>query len=419
MLTRLACMVLVVVAGCGGGPEPRAAKPAATATATPAARVQRVVEPGALLGTVTAWDGNSGALLAAVDRRSLEPGVPWSDLGEYHDAWSVSPDGRLAAFGISAPGRTARVGLRVVDLATLQTIRDHEVGSVAEAIGWLAADRLVAFLQTGELVVVDPETGEEHARQTVGAVSCPFAVPNAVTDAGFVMLLSVAGAARLVVTDAQGHTRTRELPQIAAGELFGFCAAASLAVDQERLVAYVVGAHAPVAEVDLRTMETRQHRLARSPSLLAGCRACGADLTAVWLGDGRFAVAGYELRPTGLRRHRVRPAGALVIDTRRWTAHTIARDTGGAVRAGDDLLVFDGRHPSAAPRQGDGLRVFDTRGRPRYTLLAGERVGDVQIAGRRAYARTARGLRVVDLRRARVLARFPRRPRDVQLVWPR
>jgi hypothetical protein len=420
MLTRFVVGALVVVAaGCGSGEERRTKVPAPTAT--PPARIAPVVEEGALLGTVTAWSGNSGAILARVDRRSLEARAPWADLGEYHDAWSVSPDGRMAAFGISAPGETGGIGIRVIDLATLLVVRDHEVGIVAEAVGWLTPDRLVAFLQSGEVVVVDPVSGEEHARRALGAVSCPFGVPNAVTRAGFVMLASVAGAARLVVTEANGRVSTRPLPEIAAGESFGFCAGASLAVDQARLVAYVVGAHALVAEVDLRTMQVKNRRIAPTPWLLSagGCRACGAYLGAVWLGRGRFAVAGYQLRPSGPRRRRVRPAGAVVIDTRDWTARTISRQAGAAIRAGDAVLAFDGRHPSGAPRRGEGLPVYDRSGDHRYTVLRGERVGDVQVAGARAYARTARGLRVVDLRRGRVIARFPRVQRDVALLEPR
>jgi hypothetical protein len=40
----------------------------------------------------------------------------------------------------------------------------------------------------------------------------------------------------------------------------------------------------------------------------------------------------------------------------------------------------------------------------------------VQLAGARACARTARGLRVLDLRRGRVIARLPRTRRDVDLL---
>jgi hypothetical protein len=422
VLTRLlACALVLVVVGCGGGgEEPRAAKAVPSPTTTPTdTKPDTRVPEDALLGIVRPWNG-SGSLVAPVDRRTLEPGTPWVDLGEYHDTWSLSPDRRLAAFGISAPGRQRRIGIRVIDLGTFLVVRDIEAGIVAEAVGWIAPDRLAAFLQSGELVVVDPRGGQELARQALG-LSCPSAVPDAVTPLGYVMLLSVGGAARLVLADAQGGVRTRELRRIAAGETFGLCAGASLAIDQERLVAYVVGAHAPVAEIDLRTMRVRNHRIASAPRLLTvrGCQGCGADLGAAWLGGGRLAVAGHHQRTSGPIRRRVRPAGAIVVDTRNWTARTIARRAGAVLRAGDDLLVYDGRHPSVRPRRGGGLAVFDRAGRHRYTVLRGERVGDVQVAGTRAYARTARGLRVVDLRRGRVVARLPRERRDVDLIAPR
>ena len=135
-------------------------------------------------------------------------------------------------------------------------------------------------------------------------------------------------------------------------------------------------------------MRVRRHRIRSAPRVLTvrGCRACGADLTTVRLDDARLAVAGFRLRPSGPVRRRVRPAGAAVIDTRSWTARTIAPRASAVVRAGGDLLVFDGRQPAGAPGRGFGLRVHDHSGRLRYTLLAGERVGDVQVAGARVYA---------------------------------
>jgi hypothetical protein len=416
MLSRLAvCVVVMVVAGCGGGEKPRAAtQPRPTTTPTDT-RPDPQVPKDALLGIITRWSG-TGTLVAPVDRRTLRAGVPFADLGEYHDTWSLSPDRRLAAFGISAPGETGRIGIRVLDLGTFAVVRDIETGIAAEAVGWVAPDRLVAYLQSGEVVVVDPRGGQELARQALG-LSCPSTPPNAVTPLGFVMVLSVGSAARLVLADAQGTVRTRELRRIASGMTFGLCPELGLAVDQARLVAYVVGARAPVAEIDLRTMRARNHRIARSPSLLTvrGCRDCGADLRAAWLGDGRVAVAGHH-QPT---RRRARPAGAIVVDTRDWTARTIAKRAGAVLRAGDDLLVYDGRHPGGPPRHGGGLAVFDRAGRPRFTVLRGERVGDVQVAGSRAYVRTRDGLRVVDLQRGRVIARVRGGRRDVALIEPR
>jgi hypothetical protein len=416
MLSRLAVgVLLLVVAGCGGGEKRQeATKPRPTTTPTDT-RPAPLVPKAALLGIITRWSG-SGTLVAPVDRRTLKPGVPFADLGEYHDTWSLSPDRRLAAFGISAPGEAARIGIRVLDLGTFAVVRDIETGIAAEAVGWVAPDRLVAFLQSGELVVVDPRGGQELARQTLG-LSCPLPPPNAVTPLGFVMVLSVGSAARLVLADAQGTVRTRELRRIASGMAFGLCPELGLAVDQARLVAYVVGAHAPVAEIDLRTMRARNHRIAPSPRLLTvrGCEGCGADLRAVWLGDDRLAVAGHH-QPA---RRRARPAGAIMVDTRDWTARTIAERAGAVLRAGDDLLVYDGRHPGGRPRHGGGLAVFDRAGRHRFTVLRGERVGDVRVADTRAYVRSTRGLRVVDLRRGRVIARLRGGRRDIDLIAPR
>lgn len=146
----------------------------------------------ALLGIVTRWSG-TGTLVAPVDRRTLRPGVPFADLGEYHDAWSLSPHRRLAAFGISAPGEHRRIGIRVLDLGTFTVVRDIETGIAAEAVGWVAPDRLVAFLQSGELVVVDPRGDQEPARQALGLASCT--PPNAVTPLGFVSIPAAAAAA--------------------------------------------------------------------------------------------------------------------------------------------------------------------------------------------------------------------------------
>jgi hypothetical protein len=438
-LTRaLACVLVVTAVGCGGGDGDRASATTPRPTTTPTdSRPEPVVAEDALLGVITAWSGSVGTILAPVDRRTLKPGVPWARLGEYHDAWSLSPDHELAAFGISAPGENGRIGIRVIDLGTFQVVRDIDTGIAAEALGWIAPDRLVAFLQSGEVAVVDPHSGVELSRDGLGAISCPFAPPHAVTPVGFLMVVTVAGTARVVLVDAASRVQIARLDDIGLGETFGLCQSAGLAVDPARLVAYVFGADAPVAAVDLRTMHVRRHRVTGAPALTrSGCRACGAQRSAVWLGGGRFAVAGSRLRPGRAHHARQTPIGTAVIDTRDWTARMIAARAGAvrlagdrtarsvagrraAAPAGDRLLVYDGRHPSIRPRAGAGLRVHDRAGRFRYTVLGGARVGDVQVSGARAYARTGHGLRVIDLRRGAVIARLPRVRRDVDLIAPR
>jgi hypothetical protein len=248
------------------------------------------------------------------------------------------------------------------------------------------------------------------ARESLGAVSCPFTPPNAVTPLGFVFVVPVAGAAVVVMADAEGRVQRVMLDDIALGHGRGICQDAGLAVDPQRLVAYVAGAGAKIAAIDLRTMRVTRHARLAGPA----CRWCGAQRTAVWLGGGRLAVTGFDVR-----RNRKAPAGVTLVDTRTWTTRKIAGRAGAARLANGRLLVFDGRHPSLRPAAGSGLRIYDADGRPRRTLLRGQRVGDVQVAGARAYARTSRGLRVVDLRGGGVIARLPRERRDVDLIVPR
>ena len=319
-------------------------------------------------------------------------------------------DGRLAAFGISAPGTSGRIGIRVIDLGTLMVVRDIEAGIVAEAVGWIAPDRLAAFLQSGAVIVVDPRSGQELARESLGAVSCPYAPPSAVTPLGFAFVVAVAGSAVVVLADASGSVQRVKLDDIPLGFSSQGCQEAGLAVDPIGLVAYVAGAGAPVAAIDLRTLRSRRH--GQLPA--SRCSGCGAQRSAVWLGHDRLAVAGVDIWP-----RRRAPTGVALVDTRTWSVRVIARRAGAVRRVGNRLLVYDGRHPSLRPAAGSGLRVYDRAGRLRHTLLRGERVGDVQVAGARAYARTRRGLRVIDLRRNRVIASLPRERRDVDLIVPR
>ena len=277
----------------------------------------------------------------------------------------------------------------MLDLGTFEVVKDIETGIAAEALGWIAPDRLVAFLLSGEVVVVDPRSGQRGGtRESLGGTSCPFNPPSAVTPLGFVMLVAAGGSATVAMVDAQGRVQRLRLDDISLGYARGVCEKAGLAVDPARLVAYVAGAGARVAAIDLRTMRGRRHALLAGQRLPRVRRAAQRGLARRW------SPRGHGLRRPALAARR--PAGVGVVDTRNWTARTIAQRAGAARMAGRRLLVYDGRHPSGGPRAGSGVRVYDRAGHLRRTLLAGERVGDVQVAGGRVYARTPRGLRVVD-----------------------
>lgn len=386
-----AVVLLAGVVACDSGDRAPQGSPATTTADAPR------VPDRALVGIITRWDG-SGTVVAPLDRRSLRPGRPRAQIGEYHDAWSVSPDGGRIALGISAPGADARIGIRILDRATLRTARDVETGIVAEAVGWVSRERVGAILQSGEAFVVDAVGGEVVARQAVPVEpDCLYAPPTAVTPLGLVVLLAGSdGRARLILVEAQALARIVRLGRIRMSAPGGVCERAGLAIDPSTLHAYVVGARAPVAEVDLRTQTVRHHAVA--PAVVR-CGGCSVRRDALWLGSGRLVVSSLE--------HTTRtetPAGVALVDTRRGTVRPIHAGAGGATLAGDRLLVYDGGRPPLG-RHRLGLWSYDRDGRNGVPLLRGDGVWDVQVAGQRAYSRGTRRLHVIDLRRGQVVAR--------------
>lgn len=153
-----------------------------------------------------------------------------------------------------------------------------ETGIVAEAVGWLSRERVGGILQTGEAVVVDAGSGEVVARQAVPVMpECLYGAPTAVTPLGLVVLLTESdGRARLVLVEPQGLARIVRLGRVRMSAPGGLCERAGLAVDPSTLHAYVVGARAPVAEVDLRETQTSTiTRPSRQPRAAAAA-PCGA-----------------------------------------------------------------------------------------------------------------------------------------------
>jgi hypothetical protein len=153
-----------------------------------------------------------------------------------------------------------------------------------------------------------------------------------------------------------------------------------------------VGRGSLVAEVDLRAMRVAYRRPAEAPLRSATRRS------ALWLGNGRLAVSG--------RRRSETPAGVAVIDTSTWNSRDI--DTsGGAARSTDGtLLVYDGKI-GALTTPGIGLRAYRPDGRPRFRVLEGQKVWNVEVVAHRAYARTSTGLHVVNVRSGEVTGELP------------
>jgi hypothetical protein len=386
-----------------------------------------------LLGLLQAAK-NTSVSLARLDPRSLRPVSRQVEVGEYHDTWSLSPDASQLALGVSSgesvltPSRRlrGRIGIYIVDLRAMELVQEIETGIAAEALGWLAPRRLVAGLQRGGTVLVDPLTGR-ILRRWPG-----FSFPDLSARIGnaLVMLFpdlpltTVARATpRLAVVDAQSRLRSVKLKriQLAVRSRNGtyYMDRAGLAVDPARARAYVFAADAPVAQVDLRTMRVSYHRfdpLFLRPGELQGSEArpknavLSRERRALWLGNGHVVVFGRDLVAARGRREALIPAGAALVNTAKWKWRTLDRSATGAAFVAGRLVVYGpGWYPAAA---GAGLRAYTLGGRRTFHLLKGKRVFDVQVAADLAYVRTPSAVYVVDVRHGKVVNKIVP-PRDL------
>lgn len=402
----LAATVLIAL---GGGASER---PPAQATAAP-------------LGIV---GGSASYEVTRLDPVSLSPRGPRAELGEFHGAWSFSPDGSQIAFGISDSGRRGRIAVRVIDRDELTVAVQVEAGAAAQALGWVAERRVAALTIpystydgfpgragtrrrtfSGELVLADTSTGSLLTRR-------PFSVPqacrpaSAVTAAGFVVLVSgLKGTPpRLALLDARGRYRTATLARFPTKVRDGACG--DLAIDPAGERAYVVAAGAPVAEVDLRTLAVRYHNVTIAPPSSRCERTttrCVPHRRTLWLGARRLAVFGEDAIG---RRARVRAsAGVRLVDLSAGTTRTLDVRAGDARLAGATLLTFG---------SGSALHGFGLDGSRRFRRFTDQRVSDVQIAGGHAYARLTTSVHVIDPATGETTAQVPPPSGRIELLEP-
>lgn len=219
---------------------------------------------------------------------------------------------------------------------------------------------------------------------------------------GLVLVLGPRGRAlgpsRLVRVGPGGRTRSAPLPEIRSGsEPDGSVTQVwdpGLALDRSGGRAFVVQARAPVAEVDLDTLEVRSHPLEHGAR--AADAVAGPTRDAIWLGRGRLAVTGSDSRS---------PAGLTLIDTRDWRARTIDRRTTDAVLVSGTLLAstfLDQR------RSGSGLTGYSPDGTRRFHRFGNDPILGAQGIGRKALVGGPRGLALVDARTGRPLRRYRR-----------
>jgi hypothetical protein len=357
-----------------------------------APELRTVARPAPFVG-ILADPYGSGTRVGCFDSLSLRPISAPAFLGEYHDAWSTSPDGTRVALGISAPGSEARIGVRIVNLARWATELDVETGIAAEAVAWLTDRTLVAALQRGGIVLIDPIAGEVVGRwagwRALDAVSTR-------TRRRFVLLEPGGRTRRLATVDTTGRLLSVSL-RLPLRSRHSRLARPALVADPVREHAYVLTGGRVVVDVDLQRMRVRRRLL--QPALeLGAARGRFPVRGGLWLGDDRLAVSGYDAVPgRGLRR-RTYPAGLSTIDTKTWNVGVVDSAANGATLAPGRLLAYGDR----------GVRGYSRAGRRVFEALRKEKVWSVGAAGRLAYAVSPTATHVIDARSGRIRRKISR-----------
>lgn len=420
-LVGIVAMVTVAFVACVGRGTPAAV---CSPASRPPSGTTLVATNRSVLGITEPWDGSGGAVLARRDPLSLQPVSPQVPIDEYHDAWSLSPDGSQVALAVSAPGREGRIGVLLVDLDTMKVVRGIETGIAAEALGWLAPRVLIAALQRGGTVRIDPVTGTTTNRWP----DFSFPDESARTRDSLVMLAgpdadpSPGGApALLAVVDARDGLRSVVLEpirlrvRVAYGTVYRD--RAGLAVDPERKRAYVFAAGAPVAEVDLSTLHVTYHpepstEVRRRPDVLV------QERDAFWLGDRQVLVVGQDiLRPKSDQPERDEAvvdstaAGASLVNTADWGSCVLDAQADGATSVTPGLLLV-----YSEAQSGIGLRAYTIAGHRTFHLFDGEQMLDLDVADGRAYIQTDRARRVVDTTTGEVLSTIVANPQITDLI---
>jgi hypothetical protein len=398
------------LASCGGS-GPRQLQPCPRSRVASSATATLPLRP--FFGIVQAAPA-APAVLARLDPLSLKPVSRQLQLAEYHEAWSRSPDTAKVALGVSAgesllagPPPVKRIGIYIVDLRAMRIVKEVQTGVAAEALGWLTSRRLVAALQRGGTVLLDPTTGRIIRRWP----GFSFPDSSALTPFGLVLLLPrlgesgpnmpltrEAGPPRLALVDYDGRLRSVSLDriQLRVHTIHGISYEdrAGLAVDTTDGRAYVVGPDGGVAAVDLRTMRVTYHLDVggtTSPE-----RGTVGQRGALWLGDNRLAIYGRDIASVSEAGLTAMPAGVTLVDTHDWHVCSLDMRVSQATLAGGRLLVYGPGSAISANDPGAGLRAYRFDGAEAFHLLGDQQVGDVKVVNDRAYVRTPTSVQIVE-----------------------
>jgi hypothetical protein len=322
-----------------------------------------------LLGVVGPPAGGASALVR-LDPWTLRalPG-PRLRLPSRVASHSWSPDRSLLALGDADDDV-----VHLVDPVAMRRLGGIRIGIVARAplaLAWLSPRRLAVVAGVSDdgshLVLVDPLARRVLSRRQLA----PADLAAAAAGRWLVLLgspLERIGPARLLVMDDRGVVRSVELPGVLAGfqpppdwdvpGAYGVGRTAALAADPAGGRAFVLAAGSPVAEVDLTSLRVTGHGLRQPLPLLRRLAhwlvppvqaklGAGSQRAACWLGEGRLALWGGEVRvlgdsPAELRAED-RPLGLSLVDTRDWTVRPLPAFAGldvvGLGRHGDRLYA--------------------------------------------------------------------------------
>jgi hypothetical protein len=350
--------------------------------------------PAQVLGTY-ASTLETRAVVAYLDPATLRPTGSQVELGEYHDGWAFSPDGRQVAFGKSPAGSNTRDSVRIVDVSRIELLGTVITPAYVGPLAWLRPNRLVGLVADSDPVVVDPTVPRivpGAGRRSVGSCGTP---PSGVTRQALVVL----STRSLVTVGAGGAIRRVRLPDVPRE-----CFRAALLVDRRADRAWVASPGGGVARVDLRRMRAQRVRVrGRAPR--------GERLDGAWLGRRRITLAHRTRRGDAGR-------GVEILDLRSRRRRVIDPRAGAVAVARGTVLAYAGGYPGVRGAR-TGVRGYSPGGRRRFAVLRRQHIWNVQVAGGVAYALGPGGVWALDARSGRVISRAPAiRDADVELLTP-
>jgi hypothetical protein len=347
-----------------------------------------------------------------LDARTLRALRSGAHFGPPDGQWSFSPDRTKLALGSD-----------IVDLSKLRTTRQLAIPNfVVFDPMWVTADRLVAIGNDDndayKVVTVDPRTGRVVHTATLGVSFQDYLILRVTKTTDGVAFLLASFQDRqpttLVLAGIDGSVRQVRLDRVLSGSQLAqrvpYCcfSVPALAIDSTGSRAFVTAAGAPIAEVDLASLQVAYHDLGPAFGRLARAKVLGGAIRSLaYLPSGELALTGSSATGGDDAKSATTPAGLTFVDTRTWAARTIDPGTTGALLAGDELLGFGAYGPASSPARGVGVTVYSGDGTRLHHRLGHAVIGSAALTGRYVYLdETALGRRsILDLVTGKIVRR--------------